>query len=180
MSLTILGLSGSLRRQSTNTALLRTVAELLPEGVTLRLYDYADVPLYNEDLDPTPESVTRLRQAITEADALLIATPEYNHSVPGVLKNALDWGSRPAFRASLTNKPVGVVSASASFVGGARAQQHLKAILLGISMPVFPNPELLVGNAPQKVAEGRITDETTRNFVKAYAEAFAAWVARQR
>jgi chromate reductase len=180
MSLTILGLSGSLRRASTNTALLRAFAELMPEGVELRLHDYTDLPGYNEDLNPTPESVHQLRAAISAADAVLIATPEYNHSVPGVLKNALDWASRPAFAAAMTHKPTGVVSAAASFVGGARAQQHLKAILLGMSAPVFPYAEFLVGSAHQKVHDGRLTDETTLKFARDYANAFAAWVARQK
>lgn len=173
----ILGLSGSLRRESTNTVLLRTLGQALPAGFDFTVHDYADVPLYNADLE-TPESVDRLKRAIDEADGLLIATPEYNHSVPGVLKNALDWASRPAFRSVLRDKPTGVVSAAASFVGGARGQQHLKTILLGMGTPVFPWPELLVGQARNKIEDGRITDEVTLKFLGEFARGYADWISR--
>ncbi|MCA9568628.1 MAG: NAD(P)H-dependent oxidoreductase, partial [Myxococcales bacterium] len=132
MSLSILGLSGSLRAASTNTALLRTAAELLPDDVTLTVHDYRNVPLYDDDLDAKPEGVLRLEAAVRAADGVLVAVPEYNHSVPGVLKNALDWASRPAYASVFRDKPTGVMSAATGFVGGARGQQHLKIVLSGM------------------------------------------------
>lgn len=172
----ILGLSGSLRSASMNTALLRYLGTCFPDGVVLDIYDYEAVPLYSGDLDPPP-SVEALKAAIGAADGVLIATPEYNYSVPGVLKNAIDWASRPAYRSVFLGKPTGVVSASASFVGGARAQQHLKTILLGMGTPVYAAPELLVGAGQTKITHGVLTDETTQGFARAYATGFAAWVA---
>lgn len=171
----ILGLSGSLRKASTNTALLRYLGTCLPDGVVLDIYDYSDVPLYNGDLD-TPAAVEALKRAIGAADGVIIATPEYNYSVPGVLKNAIDWASRPAYASVFMAKPTAVVSAAASFVGGARAQQHLKTILLGMGTPVYPAPELLVGGSPGKVTEGALTDEATQAFVRKFADGFAAWI----
>lgn len=171
----ILGLSGSFRSGSTNTALLRFLGASLPDGVVMDVYDYEDVPLYRGDIDPPP-SVEALQAAVAGADGVLIATPEYNYSVPGVLKNAIDWASRPAYQSVFLGKPTGVVSASASFVGGARGQQHLKTILLGMGTPVYAAPELLVGAAHTKVTDGALTDETTQEFARAFARGFAAWV----
>ncbi|MCB9683376.1 MAG: NAD(P)H-dependent oxidoreductase [Alphaproteobacteria bacterium] len=178
MATSILALSGSLRAASYNTALLRTAAELVPDGATVTLYDYRDVPLYDADLDK-PGSVEAFEAALRGADGLLIATPEYNYSVPGVLKNALDWASRPAYKGAIFGLPTGIVSASGSFVGGARAQQHLKPILLAMGVPVFPWPELLVGGAGGKIADGHVTDEPTRGFLRSYLEGFVPWVVKQ-
>jgi chromate reductase len=172
----ILALSGSLRGASTNTALLHAAAQLAPDGVEFVFHDYRDVPLYNGD-DPVHPAVTALREAITAADAVLIATPEFNHGLPGVLKNALDHASRPAYQSPFRDKPVGVLSASASFVGGARAQQVMKIVLLGMAARVFPWPELLVGGAHAKFMDGELVDETTRGFLKAYVDGFAGFVA---
>lgn len=175
MSTRILGLSGSFRSGSHNTALLHAAGARLPEGAELVVHDYRDVPLYDDDL-PEPAGVARLKAAIAEADGVLLAVPEYNHSVPGVLKNALDWASRPAYRSPFRDKPTGVVSAAASFVGGARGQQHAKTILLGMGTPVFPWPELLVGGAGSRFVDGVLTDETTAGFLQAYVDGFVAWV----
>lgn len=145
----ILGLSGSLRSSSFNTLLLKSVTELLVSPATFELYDHSAVPLYNEDLegDCRPESVNQLLEAIDGSDALLLATPEYNHSISGVLKNLIDWASRPAFESVLAGKPTGIVSASMSPIGGARAQQHLKPILASTLTPVYPAIEFLLPNA---------------------------------
>lgn len=177
--LNVLGLSGSLRAGSYNTALLRAADRLAPEGLTVSVYDYAEVPLYNADLD-TPAAVEALKAAIAQADAVLMAVPEYNYGIPGVLKNAIDWASRPAYRSVFRDKPVGVVSAAASFVGGARAQQHAKTVILGMGAPVFPWPELLVGGAQNKFTDGELTDETTTRFLAEYMTGFGAWVADPR
>ena len=176
--LTILAFSGSLRAQSFNTALLRAAAELAPPGVTVSEYDYRDLPFFNSDLDPEPTSVTRIKEAIASADGLLFVTPEFNHSVPGVLTNAIDWASRPGYRSVLRDKPSGMMSASMSFIGGARGQAHLKTILLGTATPVFPWPEVCVGSAAKAFTDGVLSDETGRRVVTEYMAGFAAWIRR--
>lgn len=171
----LLGLSGSLRRASYNTALLRAAAALLPAGVELELYDYRDVPPYDVDLG-NPETVERLKAAIAAADGILIASPEYNYGIPGVLKNALDWVSRPAYASVMYGKPTGVISASTSVVGGARAQQQIKTTLLGIVTPVFPHAEVCVSAAAEKLVDGRLVHEGTSTFLRSYLAKLCAWV----
>lgn len=173
-SIRILGVSGSHRSGGFNLGLLGAAAELAPEGASITPYDYRDIPLYDPDAEE-PESVGRLKSAIADADAVLIATPEYNFSIPGVLKNALDWVSRPAAACPLKGKPVAVVSASAGFVGGARGQQHVKVILLALGSEVFPFPELLVGSAAERFEDGRLTDPKTREFLGRFVGAFVDW-----
>jgi len=174
----ILGLSGSLRVGSTNTALLRSFGDAIGTNAAFELFDYSEVPLFNAD-DDTPHSVLRLKEVITQATALVIATPEYNHSIPGVLKNAIDWASRPAFGSPFAGKPVCVVSAAASFVGGARAQMHLKAILMGMNATVYSGPELLVGQSMNCVEDGRINDPDSLRRIGRTAEAFIDWALKQ-
>lgn len=178
----ILGLSGSLRAGSFNTALLHAAGELLPDGVTLEVLEYGDVPFYNADL-PRPESVNRAVVALAAADALLFASPEYNFSVSGVLKNLIDWLSRPAPNlpenaVPLKGVPTGMVSASPGLIGGARGQQHLKVILLSCGVPVFPGAEVVVGQAQTKLVDGKLVDEATRKFLGSYVTGFAAWAGR--
>lgn len=174
MTTRIVALSGSLRSASFNTALLRDIQAHASAGTVVEIYDYKDVPLYTGDLDHTPDAVTRLREAITQADGVLIATPEFNYSVPGVLKNAIDWASRPAYHSPFRDKPVAMFSSSPSFLGGVRAQQHLKTILLGMAASVFSWPEVVVPAVHQKVVDGVLVDETTRTFLRELTEAFAA------
>ena len=177
--LDILAISGSLRRASTNTALLRAASAVAPANVELTFHDYAEVPLFNGDLDADAiESVVDLKRAIAAADAILLAIPEYNYSLPGVLKNAIDWASRPAYESVFRDKPVGVLSAAASFVGGARGQQHAKTVLLGMGSQVFPWPELLVPSAHRVFVDGKLRDEATERRLRAYVEGFAQWVSR--
>jgi chromate reductase len=171
--MSILALSGSFRTQSVNTAALRTLADL---GVPLTVYDYTDVPLYNGDIE-VPASVGALKQAIESASGVIIATPEFNYSVPGVLKNALDWASRPAYNSCFRGKPVAVLSASPSALGGARAQQHLKTILIGMNAQIFAWPEVAIAKAHQQIAEGRITDPQTREVLRDFGEHFVSWAA---
>jgi chromate reductase, NAD(P)H dehydrogenase (quinone) len=145
----VLGISGSLRRDSLNTALLRAAAERLPAGVKLMMFDrLGEIPPFNEDLEtePAPEAVWELREAIRSADAVLIATPEYNHSLPGQLKNALDWASRPAGQSALTSKPVAVIGASKSMFGGVWSQAELRKVLAAMGGRVI-EAELPIGNA---------------------------------
>jgi chromate reductase, NAD(P)H dehydrogenase (quinone) len=156
----VLAISGSLRRDSHNTALLRAAAERVPAGVELKLWDgLKTVPPYDEDDDdePAPAAVTALRSAVAGADAVLIATPEYNHSVPGALKNSLDWVSRPIATNPLRNKPVAVIGASTGVFGAVWAQAELRKVLSAIGARVVDR-ELAVGQAPERVAGGTVSD----------------------
>jgi chromate reductase len=162
----ILGISGSLRRGSHNTALLRAAASALPSGVELEVYDgLADLPHYDADLDvdPAPEAVARLREAIEEADGVLIATPEFNGSIPGALKNALDWASRPFPDSSLKGKPVAVVGASTGLFGAAWAQAEVRKVL-GIIGADTLSEELPVGQAHNAFGDdGQLLEPDLRN-----------------
>lgn len=177
--LKILGLSGSHRAGSTNTQLLQVAGRVAPAGVELSVYDYRDVPLYSGDLE-IPESVTRLTNAIQAADAVIIATPEYNYSISGVLKNAIDWASRPAYASVFRGKPTGILSTSGGLTGGARAQAHLRDILAGMVTPVFPWPELLVAASHKKFQDGEFTDEIGRDLLEQYMVGFADWARSTR
>jgi chromate reductase len=174
----VLGFSGSLRRGSYNTALLRAAAELAPDGMVLETFDLAPIPLYNEDIrteDGFPEVVAAFRARIAAADALLIVTPEYNHSIPGVLKNALDWASRPPDR-PLNEKPAAIMGASTSAGGTTRAQEHLRQVLAFLNVHPLNKPEVLVARANEKFdAEGRLVDETTRQAVAQLLENLLTW-----
>lgn len=176
-----LGLSGSLRKNSYNTALLRAAGELLPEGVILDIFDLLPVPLYNPDAEkPFPAPVAELRQKVAAADALLIATPEYNASMPGVLKNALDWLSRPPAQ-PLNGKPAAVMGASTGNFGTLRAQLHLRQVLQHTNALLLNKPEVLVVHAETKFdADGRLIDEITRGFVRDLLAALADWACRLR
>jgi chromate reductase, NAD(P)H dehydrogenase (quinone) len=160
----VLAVSGSLRRDSYNTKLLRAAAELLPDGVELELWEgLKSVPPYDEedDVEPAPAPVAALRAAIAGADAILIATPEYNSSIPGQLKNALDWVSRPLAKNPLRNKPVAVVGASAGAFGAVWAQGELRKVLGAIGARVVDG-EVAVGHAPTRFEGDRLVDESLR------------------
>lgn len=171
----ILGISGSLRKGSYNTAALRAVQELLPQGVTLEIFDLAPLPMYNEDLEPFPPAVRAFRERIAQSDALLIATPEYNHSISGVLKNALDWASCPP-DPPCENKPVAIFGASTGRFGTLRAQLHLREICAALGMLVLPKPELFIAQAREKFDEqGHLIDVQTRERLRALVAALTAW-----
>lgn len=180
----LLAIPGSLRRASLNRTLLAAAAELAPEGLEVELYeDLREIPLYDGDLDDDehrPASVEALKRRITEADAVLFGTPEYNYGIPGVLKNAIDWASRPGYRSPFRDKPCAIIGASSSIVGGARAQGQLKQVLLGMAAEVFPWPEFLVGNAGDKLVDGRLVHEATRTHLRDMLAALARWVERRR
>lgn len=179
--LSILAFAGSLRRDSYNRALLRAGAELAPDGMTIEIFDLADVPLYNGDVEAEgdPEAVARLKQAIAAADGILMATPEYNHGVPAVMKNAVDWASRPPGAAPLGGKPVGIIGASPGITGSARGQSQLRQAFEFTDSYCMAQPELLVFKAHEKFdGEGRLTDQATARFLGRYLDAFAAWVRR--
>lgn len=177
--LRILGLAGSLRQASLNRALLRAAADLAPEGVTIESFDLIDVPLYNGDVEAAgdPPAVAALKAAIAGADGVLFVTPEYNHGVPAVTKNAVDWASRPARGAPLGGKPVGIIGASPGQTGSARGQSQLRQAFEFTNSFCMPQPELLVFRAHEKFDEaGALTDEATKKYLARYLDAFAAWV----
>jgi chromate reductase len=175
----ILGLSGSLRKASINRALLARAATHLPDGWRLETFDVGALPHYSADLDGDPAEVQRLKEAIASAEGVLIATPEYNYGIPGVLKNALDWASRPAYRSVFTGKPVAIMGASPSQVGTARAQGQLKQVLLGMACLVYPSPELTVAGPQAKVTtdDGRVGDESTDQRLARLVTGFVHFVA---
>jgi chromate reductase len=179
--LQFLGIAGSLRRASMNRGLIRAAIEVAPRGTTVDAWDIADIPLFNADVEAQgePAPVAAFKQAIATADALLIATPEYNHCVPGVLKNAIDWASRPARQSVLTNKPVAVMGASTGRGGTARAQAHLRDGLAYTNGLVLPLPEVLVDLGAGKFdGDGNLLDEGTRDEVRDLLVSLAAWTRR--
>lgn len=175
----VLGFSGSLRKGSYNTGLLRAATEMLPDGMTLEIFDLIDIPLYNGDVEAAgmPEAVQRFRGRIAAADALLIACPEYNHSLTGVLKNAIDWGSRPPDQ-PLSGKPVALMGGGGGF-GTVRAQVHLRYLLTNLNMLQLNKPDVLVARIHERFDEaGNLTDEATRDKIRNMLEALAEWTRR--
>jgi chromate reductase, NAD(P)H dehydrogenase (quinone) len=181
--LKILGFAGSLRAGSYNKALLRAAIELLPEGATLEIFDLLGIPAYNQDLESDmPTKIKEFKSKIREeSDAILIATPEYNYSVPGVLKNAIDWASRPYGDNSFDGKPVAIMSASIGMLGGARAQYHLRQMFVFLNMYPVNAPEVIVTFAQEKFdANGKLVDENTRKFLAQLLQNLANWTRRLR
>lgn len=175
--LTVLGISGSLRQRSVNTALLQAAADLAPAGMQITQFDLAPIPLFNADLlaEGEPAAVLEFKNSIEQADALLIATPEYNHSIPGVLKNALDWASRPRNGSPLRDKPLAIIGAGGSS-GTRHAQRHLREISLALGMLPLDEPRLLVSRAWEKFdSHGRLADEAARQRLTAVLAALGAW-----
>ncbi|MEM2373429.1 MAG: NAD(P)H-dependent oxidoreductase [Thermoproteota archaeon] len=152
-----------MRKGSYNRALLRAAAELMPRNAKLEIFDIEGIPLYNQDFEnDVPAKVKEFKEKIRRADAILIATPEYNYSFPGVLKNAIDWASRPPGDNSFEGKPVAIMSASIGTLGGARAQYHLRQVLIALNMYPINRPEVMVPLAREKFDEnGRLIDEST-------------------
>ncbi|VVB76976.1 FMN-dependent NADH-azoreductase [uncultured archaeon] len=175
--LRIFGFAGSLRKGSYNRMLLDAAAELLPEGASLENFDLSDIPVFNQDLEGAlPEPVKRFKAGIKAADAILIVTPEYNYSVPGVLKNAIDWASRPHGDNSFEKKPVAIMSASPGMLGGSRAQYHLRQSFVFLNAYPMQRPEIFVAFADTKFdGEGRLTDQDTRDHVKTFLQSLAKW-----
>ena len=176
----LLGICGSMRKASTNRALLRAIGETLPDGATLSIYDSLDLPIFNSDL-PDPASVLALKGAIASADGVVFAVPEYNYSIPGGLKNALDWVSRPPATSPLRGKPVGLAGAASGMSGTIRAQTHLRQMLVFSDTPCLNQPEVLIPRAHERFdAEGQLTDESTRELLARFGQAMVAFVERYR
>ena len=179
--LQILGISGSLRRRSYNRGLLQAARELAPDGMSIEIIDLAPIPLYNGDLEDQgdPPPVRTFKAQITAADALLIATPEYNHLLSGVLKNAIDWATGDGRSENpLKGKPAAIMGASSGVVGTARAQLALRQVLASTEAYVLPpNPQILVAGARDRFdSNGRLTDQPTRERIRALLEALGGWV----
>jgi chromate reductase, NAD(P)H dehydrogenase (quinone) len=182
----LLAIAGSLRKHSYNRSLLRAAAELAPAGMSVVVYDaLSSIPLFDEDLENAtgggPEPVRRLREQVETAEGILIATPEYNHSVPGVLKNAIDWLSRPAPREVLAGKPVALIGASGGPFGTRLAQAALRQVLYATESLVLPGPALYAREAAKLFdGEGRLADAATRDRLAGILSAFAVWIDRLR
>ena len=179
--LKVLGIAGSLRAGSFNRALLRAAQELAPAGMEIAAFDLAPIPLYNGDVEAKgdPEPVAAWKAAIRQADALLFVTPEYNFGVPGVLKNAIDWASRPPRSSALQGKPAAIMGATPGMGGTARAQMQLRQAFVFTQTYALVSPEILVARAHEKFdASGRLTDEKTREFVGQLLQALADWAPR--
>ena len=173
----ILGFVGSLRKGSYNRALMRAALELAPKDAVMEVFDLAGIPAFNQDLENhPPKAVKDFKFKIRQADALLIASPEYNYSVPGVLKNAIDWASRPYGDNAFEGKPVAIMSASIGHLGGARAQYHLRQSFVFLDMHPLNRPEVMMPFAADNVdADGNVTNEQTRQLIRELLEALMAW-----
>ncbi|WP_312648933.1 NADPH-dependent FMN reductase [Aminipila sp.] len=169
----LVGFTGSLRSNSYNKAALRAAQMLLPENVVLDIIDLADIPFLNEDIEAQglPASVAEFKKKLSEADAILISTPEYNFSIPPVLKNALDWASRGDLL-PLYGKPLAIMSASPSMLGGARVQYHLRQVCVSLNMIPLNKPEVFIANANTKFDEaGNLIDERTKSSIEGLLKA---------
>lgn len=164
----LLAISGSLRQHSFNTIILRTLADEFVDIADIRLYPIEGLPHYNEDLDGenSPKPIVRVRRAVAEAHGLILATPEYNHGISGVLKNALDWLSRPRFGAPLVGKPVLNITSSVAFIGGVRAHQQLNETLLSIPARIVLRPQAVIPSVHEKIVDGRFVDSTVLQFLR--------------
>ena len=177
LALRVLGLSGSLRKHSYNTALLRAARKLAPAGMTIDIYDLSSIPMYNDDIRQDtgyPPAAAHLREQIRKADALLIASPEYNRSVPGVLKNAIDWASRRPDQ-PFKHKPIAITGVSNGALGAAFANYHLRQIFVYLDARMLNGPEVMVGNAKLKFDNaGQLTDQSTRDFLASHLQSLYA------
>jgi chromate reductase len=177
----ILGFAGSLRKQSYNKAILAAAFEMVPDDATIEIFDLEGIPPFNQDLESQPpEKVKEFKTKIRAADAILIATPEYNYSIPGVLKNAIDWASRPYGDNAFDGKPVAIMGASIGMLGTARAQYDLRRCFVFLNMFPLNQPEVMVPFAQDKIdGNGRLTDEKTRKKIRELLENLVASTKRR-
>ena len=176
----ILGIAGSLRRESFNRAALRAATELVPEDGTIEIFELQGIPGFNQDEEPSPPAkVVELKKRIRESDAILIVTPEYNYSIPGVLKNAIDWASRPYGDSAWNGKPVAIMGASVGTIGTARAQYHLRQMMVFLNMFPVNQPEVMIGNAAERFdAEGNLTHDATKDIIRKLLQNLVVWTRR--
>jgi len=176
----ILGIAGSLRRDSFNKWTLRAAQKLAPQGTTIEIFDLDGIPPFNQDDEKNPPSkVVDFKKKIREADAILFATPEYNYSVPGVLKNAIDWASRPYGDNAWAKKPVAIMGASPGALGTARAQYHLRQMFVFLDMYAVNQPEVMIAGAAQRFdAQGNLTDETSKKLIQQLLQNLVGWCQR--
>ena len=176
----ILGFSGSLRKESASTAILATLAEAVADRAELRVVPLHDVPMYNADHDgdARPGVIDRLKQAVAEADGLVIVSPEYNYGMPGMLKNAIDWVSRPGYNSPLKGKPVLIMTCSVAATGGVRAQQQLRDTFAATLSRAVARPEVVIPAVHQKIENGRLVDDASLSFAVAALDDLLVEVAR--
>ncbi len=176
----ILGIAGSLRRGSYNRFALRAATELVPEGATIEVFELDGIPLFNQDEEQEPPAkVAEFKQKIRDADAILFVTPEYNYSIPGVLKNAIDWASRPYGDSAWDGKPVAIMGASVGGIATARAQYHLRQMLVFLNMHAINRPEVMIGNCADVFdADGTLKDEKTRGLIRDLIKSLVDWTRR--
>lgn len=175
--LRVLGIAGSLREQSFNRAALRAAAELMPPDTVLETFDLRGIPGFSEDDEKNPpQIVVDLKAKIRAADAILLVTPEYNYSVPGVLKNAIDWASRPYGDSAWNGKPAAIMGASIGNLGTARAQYHLRQIMVFLNMYPLNQPEVMIASASTRFdPQGNLTDQSTKDHIRKQLQALADW-----
>lgn len=172
----VLGICGSLREKSINKGLLRAAIAVAPEGMEIETFDIGTLPLFNQDFENNPpKEVTDFKKKIEEADAILFVTPEYNRSTSGVLKNAIDWGSRPSGKNSWNEKPAAIMGASNGTKGTVRAQLHLRQMFVGLNIYTFNKPEMLVDSTRKFDENGNLTDEETKKRIAELLTALASW-----
>ena len=176
----ILGIAGSLRHDSYNRATLRAALELAPEGAAIETFELDGIPGFNQDEEQNPPAkVVELKQRVREADAILFVTPEYNYSVPGVLKNAIDWASRPYGDSAWNGKPAAIMGASVGAIGTARAQYHLRQMMVFLHLGPGNQPEVMIANASDRFdAQGKLTDEAAKGFIRQLLQNLVDWTRR--
>ncbi len=175
--ITILGIAGSLRKGSYNRAALRAAQRLAPNDCKIDIFELDGIPPFNQDEERRPPAkVVQLKNMIKAADAILFVTPEYNYSIPGVLKNAIDWASRPYGESAWDGKPAAIMGASVGFTGTARAQYHLRQVFVYLNICPLNTPEVMIGNAAERFDEkGNLKDETTAQHIRGLLEALVNW-----
>jgi chromate reductase len=178
----ILGIVGSLRRESYNRSAMRAAARLVPAGATIDVFDLDGIPGFNQDEEQHPPArVVELKRRIRAADALLFVTPEYNYSIPGVLKNAIDWASRPYGDNAWSGKPAAIMGASTGAIGTARAQYHLRQVFVFLNVYAINQPEVMIGNAAERFdAQGSLRDETSKRLIRQLLQNLVDWTERLR
>jgi chromate reductase, NAD(P)H dehydrogenase (quinone) len=176
----VLGIAGSLREGSFNRGTLRAAKEMAPEGMEIEIFELEGIPGFNQDQEANPpEKAAELKRKAREADAIIFVTPEYNYSIPGVLKNAIDWASRPYGDSAWDGKPAAIMGASGGAIATARAQYDLRKMMVFLNMYPLNQPEVMIGNAGEKFDDkGELTDEKTREFIKKQLDALLEWTRR--